>query len=104
MSREVAPHSNDEEPPLIPDWLSLPSSVVLEKIFLQLDWPSTVNCSRVCQTWNEFIKELNIETKIDRNWFNSSPSLDQEYIRLEFHNNPSDTIYAQILHIKEDIK
>ena len=94
--------SSDDESPSIPDWLSLPNDV-LEMVLLQLDWPSTIKCRRVCKDWNEFIKGLKIETKIERNWFNSSPTLYQEYIRLEFRNNPSDTNEAGILHIGKDI-
>ena len=100
--QESTSNDPDVESPFIPNWLSLPE-YVLEKVILQLDWPSTVICSQVCKYWNEFIKKLKIETRIEHNWFNSSPSLEQEYVRLEFHNNPSDTMNAEILLIGENI-
>ena len=102
MYDNSAPKSNDEST-FIPNWLSLPA-YVFEMVILQLDWTSTVNCRRVCKDWNELIEGLNIEKRIENNWFNSSPSLDQEHIHLEFHNNPPNTIRAGILYIGEDVR
>ena len=102
MYDNSAPKSNDEST-FIPNWLSLPA-YVSEMVILQLDWSSTLNCRRVCKDWNELIEGLNIEKRIENNWFNSSPSLDQEHIHLEFHNNPLNTIRTGILYIGEDVR